>query len=207
MEEKYFKQLFRYLFPFLMFSVFSGIEYIVNDELKSIIYTFKIFSILLLFLVLFKNYLNEIEGNFDIVSILPGILVLIIWLVKESFYHSTGYKSSVLSESFMITSLYMNFIGPVIAIPLLEEVFFRSFLMRFLVNSDFLSVKLGTYTNFSFFLSALVFALVHDRGEWIVAFIAGIIYGAYLVKTKNLKGCILAHSITNLGLFINSIIR
>lgn len=196
----------RYLTPFFVFSFFSAIEYIVSEEHKLLFYGFKVILTLTVFLFLFRGYFYEIQGKIDFISFFVGLIVLGFWLLKNNFSVVSSSTSSMFFNLGFVKSL-IYFFGTVIVVPIVEEVFFRSFLMRFLIKSDFFSIDLGTYTHFSFFLSAFIFAFLHDSNDWGVAFIAGVIYAVYLVKSKNLKGVIFAHSITNLGLFISTIVE
>jgi len=92
--------------------------------------------------------------------------------------------------------------GACLVVPVMEELLWRSFLMRWLINKDFLGVSLGTYTHISFWITVFCFVSVHRPWEWGVTLVAGILYGAYLVRTKNLVGCVIAHAVTNLGLAV-----
>ena len=72
--------------------------------------------------------------------------------------------------------------------------------MRYLINPDFRSISIGTFTWLSFTGTAILFGLEHHR--IIAGVIAGLLYGLLLVHQKNLKGVIIAHGVTNLGLGI-----
>ena len=94
----------------------------------------------------------------------------------------------------------MRLVGAAVVVPIMEELFWGSFLMRYLINTDFRSVPMGAFTWFSFMGVAILFGLEHHRV--IGGIIAGVIYGLLLIRQKKLKGVILAHGITNLGLGI-----
>jgi CAAX prenyl protease-like protein len=81
----------------------------------------------------------------------------------------------------------------------IEELFWRGWLMRYLVSADFQRVRLGTYTSLSFWLTAALFASEHGP-YWDVGLLAGILYNWWVVRTGSLGDCILAHAITNLCL-------
>ncbi len=68
--------------------------------------------------------------------------------------------------------------------------------MRWLIHAEFWKVPLGLYTHLSFWLVALMFAAEHGP-YWEVGLAAGIIYNGWLVRTRNLADCILAHAVTN----------
>ena len=90
--------------------------------------------------------------------------------------------------------------GSSVVVSIMEELFWRSFLMRYLVNPDFRSVPMGSFTWFSFLGMAVLFGLEHNRV--VVGIIAELLYGLLLVWQKNLKGVIIAHGVTNFGLGI-----
>jgi CAAX prenyl protease-like protein len=82
----------------------------------------------------------------------------------------------------------------------MEELFWRSFLLRYLINPDFKKVPIGTFSLFSFVSTVVLFGLEHHR--WLPGIIAGIIYTLLLYRKKELFDCILSHAITNLVLGI-----
>jgi hypothetical protein len=86
--------------------------------------------------------------------------------------------------------------GSTFIVPPLEEVFYRSFLYRYLASQNFLSVPLNKFLPIPFFATAFVFGFSHN--EWL----AGIFW---LVLRKNLLGdAMTAHAITNflLGIWV-----
>jgi hypothetical protein len=87
-------------------------------------------------------------------------------------------------------------LGCVAIVPLVEELFWRGWLGRWLVNSDFEKVSLGAYTRSAFWLSAFLFASEHGP-YWEVGLLAGIAYNWWLMRTRNLADCVLAHAVTN----------
>ena len=90
--------------------------------------------------------------------------------------------------------------GAVVIVPIMEELFWRSFLLRYLINTEFKQVTLGTFNWFSLIWTVLLFGLEHQR--WLAGMAAGILYTLLLYRTKSLSACILAHAITNLALGI-----
>ena len=94
----------------------------------------------------------------------------------------------------------MRLMGAAVVVPVMEELFWRSFLMRYLINPDFRAVPMGSFAWFSFLGVAVLFGLEHHRV--VVGFIAGVLYGGLLIRQKKLKWVILAHGVTNLGLGI-----
>ncbi len=135
-----------------------------------------------------------------------GLLVLVIWIAPEQYFYrlgdGAGFNPYTLadSQSGAIGLIAIRLIGASLVVPIMEELFWRSFLVRYLVNPDFRVVPVGTFTWLSFLGVAILFGLEHDR--MIVGIIAGLIYGLLLIRQKNLKGVVIAHGTTNLGLGI-----
>lgn len=144
-------------------------------------------------------------GEF-VVAVLCGLLVLVLWIAPEGYLYQldsgTGFDPYALTGSKMaaIGLIAVRLIGASVVVPIMEELFWRSFLMRYLVDVDFRSVAMGTFTLLSFFGTAVLFGLEHHR--IVVGIIAGLLYGLLLVRQKKLQGVVLAHGITNLGLGI-----
>ena len=86
--------------------------------------------------------------------------------------------------------------GIVLVVPVMEELFWRGFLMRWLIAEDFASVPLGTYHAFSFWATTVCFASVHGS-EWPLGLVVGVLYGAWFVRTKSLGSIMVAHGTTN----------
>ncbi|AGF76879.1 CAAX prenyl protease-related protein [Desulfocapsa sulfexigens DSM 10523] len=142
-------------------------------------------------------------GEF-VVAILCGLLVLVLWIVPEGLFYQldsgTGFNPYVMAESkgLAIGLIAIRLIGASIVVPVMEELFWRSFLMRYLVDVDFRSVALGTFTWLSFLGVAILFGLEHHR--IVAGILAGLLYGALLLRQKKLRGVVIAHGVTNFGL-------
>ncbi len=99
--------------------------------------------------------------------------------------------------------LAVRFFGLVVVVPIIEETFYRGFLLRFVTDPDhWRRVPLGTFTLSALTVNGIVFALSHP--EWLAALVfAGAMCGL-LARTKNLFACIVAHGVTNLllGLYV-----
>jgi len=137
-----------------------------------------------------------------------GLLALGLWIVPQvlpGFEPRTkGFDPTVFSDSPLLywLTVVARFARLVIVVPLVEEIFWRGFLMRYLVREDFTKLPLGTYDPRSFFGVAVLFMLVHSMPDWPAAFLTGLIYNGLLVRTKSLAACVAAHAVTNLGLGI-----
>ncbi len=139
-----------------------------------------------------------------------AILVLVIWVSPQEIFgvapRLDGFNPEVLETGSPLywSTLFFRFLRLVVAVPLLEEIFWRGFLMRYLIKEDFQSVAFGTFTRFSFFVVAIAFAAAHQQADWAAAFLTSLLYNGIAVRTRNLLLCVVAHAITNLllGLYI-----
>ena len=76
-------------------------------------------------------------------------------------------------------------VGYVVFVPVIEELAFRGYLLRFLVNRDFQKVSLVQFTWGSFLGSSLLFGLAHAN-YWISGTLAGM---AYAVAARRRAHC------------------
>ncbi len=126
------------------------------------------------------------------------------WLFSNSIF---GSVATAIPEGLELDPLVLVFrtLRAALIVPIIEELFWRAWLMRWIIKPDFLSVPLGTYEARSFWIVAALFALEHGP-YWEVGLIAGLIYNGWMVKTKSLGDLILAHGVTNLLLSLYVIV-
>lgn len=86
--------------------------------------------------------------------------------------------------------------GSALVIAVVEEFFWRGFLLRWLGARDFLRVDPAKVTRTAFLMVAVLFALEHHR--WVVGLVAGVLYGGFYVRTRDLGATAIAHGVTNL---------
>jgi CAAX prenyl protease-like protein len=117
------------------------------------------------------------------------------WLLSNSI---TGHVAAGLPENERnnVAVLILRGLRASLIVPIVEELFWRAWLMRWLIDNDFAKVKLGTYSAQAFFIVAALFAAEHGP-YWDVGFATGILYNWWMVRTKSLGDLILAHGITN----------
>lgn len=142
-------------------------------------------------------------------SLLLGVAVFLIWIGPDLLW--SGYRQSVLFQNPLTGTartglpaqvrtsamfLFFRIAGSVVLVPIVEELFWRAWLMRRLISQNFAAVPLGTYAAPAFWITALLFASEHGP-YWDVGLLAGIAYNGWMVRTRSLADCILAHAITN----------
>ncbi|HEY3602438.1 MAG TPA: CAAX prenyl protease-related protein [Chthoniobacterales bacterium] len=139
-------------------------------------------------------------------TIVVAFFVFAVWIAPQQFLgfpdRVVGFNLDALASSPPLywTILSLRFLRLVVVVPLLEEIFWRGFLLRYLIAEQFDAVPFGTFSWFSFALVTLAFALSHARPDWPAALIAGVLYNVVAYRTKSLTSCALAHALTNLAL-------
>src|SRR5206468_175370 len=89
----------------------------------------------------------------------------------------------------------VRILGAALVVPFLEEVFFRSFLYRYLANPDFQRVPMGRFLLAPFLGTAVLFGFEHR--EWLAGILCGFAYQGLVCYKKRLGDAISAHALTN----------
>jgi hypothetical protein len=153
-----------------------------------------------------------------LLSILLGLAVFVIWVgpdvLSPKWRHLILFDNGLVGHAAGNTPpaarkdpvfLFFRVAISVIAVPILEELFWRGWLMRWLVithhhrERDFTEVALGTWDPTAFWLVAVLFAVEHGP-FWDVGLLSGIIYNWWMLRTGNLWDCIVMHAATNAAL-------
>ncbi len=167
------------------------------------------FALVLATLAIFSRRVIPWRPSFPASSVLLGAGVFAIWIGPDALWPSyrdfwlfrnfitgaavSSLPATVKSNVFFIA---MRVLESAVLVPVLEELFWRGWLMRWLIRSDFHETPLGRYTPFSFWMTALLFASEHGA-YWEVGLLAGVAYNWWVIRTRNLADCILAHGVTN----------
>jgi CAAX prenyl protease-like protein len=94
----------------------------------------------------------------------------------------------------------VRIIGSSLVVPPLEEVFYRSFIYRFLIKSNFLDVPLSRFEWRSFLIAGAIFGSGHF--EWLPGILCAFAYQWLVIKKGRLGDAMTAHAITNFLLAI-----
>jgi uncharacterized protein len=143
-------------------------------------------------------------------TFLVGALVFVLWIAPQQFVgfpaRNAGFNPDFFANQrlFYWPTIGFRFLRLVAVVPLIEEIFWRGFLLRFLVDEHFERVPFGTFSWGSFLIVVAGFGFSHSADDWIAALLTGAIYNGVAYRTKSLWSCVLAHAVTNLllGLWI-----
>ncbi len=158
-------------------------------------------------LIFSRPYLDPRLAS-PVLSTLLGIGVFALWIAPDLLFN---YRHSILFENAItgraasaiplalrtnLTFVVVRTISCSVTVPILEELFWRGWLMRWLVDKNFLKVPLALYVPSAFWSVAILFASEHGP-YWEVGLAAGILYNWWVIRTRSLADCILAHAVTN----------
>jgi len=136
-------------------------------------------------------------------AIVVGVAVFVMWVGINDYYPKLGKAGpgwnpheqfgtgSALAWLFIVGRM----LGSTFVVPPLEEVFFRSFLYRYIVKVEFLSVPLGAFHWTAFLATSAIFGIEHH--EWLAGILCGFAYQGLVCWKKRLGDAITAHAITN----------
>ncbi|MBV9612257.1 MAG: CAAX prenyl protease-related protein [Acidobacteriaceae bacterium] len=198
---------FRYVAPFVIFLVFLAL----GPSLPLPATWEAPLRVILLGAVCYICWPREISlrPRAWLLSTLLGVAVFFLWIGPDVLF--PGYRQSVLFSNVLFghegSSLPQDQLQStwllawrtaraVVIVPIVEELFWRAWLMRWLIKTDFRRVPLGAYAPLAFWLTAILFASEHGP-YWDVGLITGVIYNWWMTRTKSVADCILMHAVTN----------
>jgi CAAX prenyl protease-like protein len=145
-----------------------------------------------------------------VLTVTVGLLVYLGWVRMDWSWAmqgdgtATGYDPFRAGTGIGIVLAGIRIFGASVVVPIMEELFWRSFMIRYLISSKFDSIALGTFSLFSFAATVVLFGLEHDL--WLAGMMAGAAYTGLLYYTKRLWPCILAHTVTNFALGVHVLV-
>jgi len=219
------KQALPFVAPFALFFAFLIGEGWCPDQ-HYLVYVAKTICVGAVILWVWQS-LPSLAPKAPVVSVLIGIVGVVLWVGLDPWSDRldaflTGLYNHVVTVVGLVSwqspvsapavgrnpfELYptweawglfgFRIFGIAIVVPITEELFWRGFLMRWLIKEEFTEVPLGTYAPLSFWVTTAFFAAEHG-GQWILGVIVGVIYGIWFIRTKSLGSVMLAHGVTNL---------
>ena len=177
---------------------------------ERMIYPFKAVCVALTLAFLWRHFeeLRKFRLEFYEIlwSVAVGVGVFLLWINLDQEWMSTGdaagYDPRDPSGAITWFLALPRLLGAILVIPIMEELFWRSFLMRWIEQKNFLEVSPSLIGPRALLIGSVLFALGHTL--WLAGLVAGLAYGTlYIRKSSNLWAPILAHATTNglLGLW------
>lgn len=136
-----------------------------------------------------------------------GLAVFLLWIQLDAPWMQLGQPSATFVPLNAAGGLdwpliVMRWVGAALLVPVMEELFWRSYLMRWLARPQFEAVDPARVGIKAIVLSTFVFMLAHTL--WLAAIVAGLAYALLYVRTGKLWVPVIAHAVTNgvLGIWV-----
>jgi uncharacterized protein len=196
-----------YVLPFAVFLAFLAIQKVFPIPL-TLEYTIRDF-VLAVVLFACSRQVIELHSFHRLEAVILGVAVFLVWVGPDLIFPT--YRQHWLFQNFLMGRLtnsipenaisnplvlWPRIIQAVVMVPILEELFWRAWLMRWLISPQFEKVPLGAYQAGAFWITAVLFASEHGP-YWDVGLVAGVAYNWWMVRTRRLGDCILVHAVTN----------
>jgi CAAX prenyl protease-like protein len=200
--------------PFAVFVAFIAFEAVAADRLRLSgmdtrwLYVARIVVVSFALAGLWRHYIElhsfaGMTARSAIAAVATGIIVFAVWICVDFAWARMGTPpgfdpTTGGGAQFAWQFLFFRLFGLAIIVPVMEELFWRSFLLRRLERHDFLAqdpARIGVRAGL---ICAALFALEHTL--WFAGLIAGVAYVLVYVRGRNLWLAVISHATTNAAL-------
>ncbi len=150
---------------------------------------------------------NLPNASETLLSIAVGLIVFGLWINLDAPWMqlsepSAGFLPLDLQGQPIWPLIALRWIGAALIVPVMEELFWRAFLMRWIESPSFETVDPRRIGLKAIALSTFVFMLAHTL--WLAAILAGLAYAWLYRRTGKLWCAVIAHAVTNgvLGIWV-----
>jgi uncharacterized protein len=138
-------------------------------------------------------------------AVFVGVIVALLWVGLDGRYPAipllgtrSAFDPTVMPKVGEVAFLTVRMLGLVLVVPLIEELFWRSFLMRWVIDPNIERVPIGRVTPVAAAVTSGLFAAAHP--EWLPALLTGLLWAWLLWQSKSVSACVVSHAVANLGL-------
>jgi CAAX prenyl protease-like protein len=181
----------------------------VAPEILRWLYPAKIAAVALLLALFWRQYDElhsfRLSSAQTLTALVTGVVVLVLWVSLSADWMIIGSPSGFDPRSgghidWLLVAVRIA--GAALVVPVMEELFWRSFLMRWIVAPNFDTVEPAQLGFKSFVITVLLFGVEHNL--WLAGIVAGAAYSLLYMRHRNLWSPILAHAVTNglLGIWV-----
>lgn len=196
--------------PFGLYLAFLALEGQIATLLPGLdprwLYPLKVGSVAVL-LWYYRAHYRELLVRPDLrwvglISPLLGAVVFVLWINLDfgwlNLGGGTGYDPRDAAGAIQWQLALPRLLGAALVVPLMEELFWRSFLLRWIDKHDFLDHEPARITLRALLIASVLFGVEHTL--WFAGILAGLAYGWLYRASGNLWAPIVAHATTNLML-------
>jgi uncharacterized protein len=204
--------IFVRVLPFVLFAGLTLLQGRFGDGSQYWVYALK--TLLGAWIVwIMRPYIQEMRWKFSWEAIAVGVLVFVAWVGLDGRYPLLSAREAAFDpgrtygpgSALALFFIGVRTLGSSIVVPPLEEVFYRSFIYRYLIKSDFLKIPLGHFDLRAFLIAGVVFGIAHF--EWLPGILCAFAYQWLVHRKGRLGDAMTAHAITNFLLALWVIFR
>lgn len=195
------------ILPFLTYMLFIGIAELLGRlgwsaaELRWL-YAVKVGAVVLVLAWFWRDYAElaswRLPARAVLAALATGVLVLALWISLGAGWMTIGTPAGfdpTTGGRIDWALVAVRIAGAALVVPVMEELFWRSFLMRWIDAADFQSVEPSQVSAKSVILTSVLFGFEHNL--WLAGIVAGLAYIALFMRHRTIWSPILAHAVTN----------
>ena len=202
------------ILPFLTYMLFIGVTELLGHlgwsaaDLRWL-YGVKVGAVVLVLAIFWRHYSElktcRLPARGVLVALAAGVLVLVLWLGLDAGWMTIGSAAGFDPTSAGRIDwplVAVRIAGAALVVPVMEELFWRSFLLRWLDKVNFEAVDPSQVSIKSVVITSVLFGFEHHL--WLAGIVAGIAFSALYMRHRTIWSPILAHAVTNglLGIWV-----
>jgi len=171
------------------------------------------FFVALAALWLFRRHYRAIDWSFGWMGPLAGLAVAAMWIGLRlgTAQTATGDFSTAMALDNLpavkrIGWIAIRVLASVVTVPIVEELAFRGFLARRVLQAEFEKVPYSRLNLLSLLISSVAFGAMHGR-MWAAGAVAGLLFGLVAKLRNRLGEAVAAHAVANLAIAVLAVIR
>ena len=202
------------ILPFLTYMLFIGVTELLGHlgwsaaDLRWL-YGVKVGAVVLVLAIFWRHYSElktcRLPARGVLVALAAGVLVLVLWLGLGAGWMTIGTAAGfdpTTAGRIDWPLVAVRIAGAALVVPVMEELFWRSFLLRWLDKVNFEAVDPSQVSIKSVVITSVLFGFEHHL--WLAGIVAGIAFSALYMRHRTIWSPILAHAVTNglLGIWV-----
>ncbi|WP_426193665.1 CAAX prenyl protease-related protein [Massilia sp. DWR3-1-1] len=193
--------------PFLIYMAFIAIAELlgwlgVSQADQRWLYAVKVGAVAVALAYFWRDYDELHRWHLTVastaVAIVAGLIVLILWLSLGADWMTIGSAAGfdpTTDGDIDWALVAVRIAGAALVVPVMEELFWRSFLLRWLDNKRFAALAPGAISIKAIAISSVLFGVEHNL--WLAGLVAGLVYACLYRWHRSLWSPVLAHAVTN----------
>lgn len=216
-------QAWPYVAPFAVFligtqleSQAAGADGMVVPGQYALYYSLKILAVIVT-MFFSRKALADLKPlptlKISVLSVVLGAFVAVFWIGLDGLYPGlpdfmggkrSAFDPFTLEAPWRYGFMAVRGLGLVLIVPIIEELFTRDFLLRFVTAPDWQPVSASAFTPMAAAFSLGLFVMGHP--EWLPALLCGILWLWLLRYSQSVSALVISHSVANLGLGLYSLV-